>query len=191
MRSLPSTIIGCIVTIVTIASTQMADARVGGYSHRSKQQAIPQQPSAMPIPTPQHNLPPVHEVMSPQELAQSLPLTIPVTPAINDILPALPIAHATQLPPPPTANNAYELMNMLESQNKQLREQISLLERESNILVHRNRALSTDKRRLQRKKRKLAEQVDSLKEQILRAASRPPRLNEGRLARYSQRTSRK
>jgi len=170
--------------VVLLATSQLVYARIGGYSHRNTIAATPQ---------PTHAIIPQQEVVIAPETTRQPVATEPLAPAAN-VLPAQVSAaitpRRTQLPPPPTADNIYELMNLLESQNKQLREQIAMLERESHILMSRNRALRTDKRRLQRKKRKQGERIDALEEQILKTASRPPRMTDGKPPRYSQHTPR-
>ena len=152
-----------------LALIPRSHARIGGYSHRSttKTQPVPAQQYQEPAQAVQESFQQATGESSPAlaqagTRTQAYPISVPV-------------AGRTQLPPPPAANNAYELMNMLEAQNKQLREQIALLERESNVLLHRNRALRSDKRRLQHKRRKLSERVDVLEEQILKTASLAPR----------------
>jgi len=172
--------------VALIVTIHCAHARIGGYSHRNTTAATPRTTPAMVV---RQEPVVVHEaVQQPEEHA---PAVLKPTAMLPEPLATAVVSRRTQLPAPPTADNIYELMSLLESQNKQLREQIAMLERESHILMGRNRSLRTDKRRLQRKKRKLAERIDTLEEQILKAASRPPRLTDGKPARYSQRARRK
>jgi len=189
MRSLSPTLMLSCALAATVAST--TDARIGGYSHRNNTKLV-----QTPEITPQYADPAAPPAIHQQLPQQSSPLPAPLMLPVQAATVAQPIASTVstdrqiQLPPAPAANNIYELMNLLEAQNRQLREQISLLERESNLLANRNRRLTEDRRRLQRKKRRLAERIETLEEQILKAASRPPQLAEVRPSRYSHRAPR-
>jgi len=191
MRPSLQNVLYSVITITLLAATHTTDTRIGGYSHRNApppqaaQSRIPAENEPTPVQT-QEPMPQIKKLTT----AEQFPLPVNDAIAQTQSYAQASIPRSRELPPPPRADNIYELMSMLETQNKQLRDQIALLEREGSLLLRKNRSLLADKRRLQRKKRKLSEKVDSLEEQILKAASRPLRPLDGRPPRYSQRSSR-
>jgi len=145
------------VTVLACVWICTITARVGGYSHRgvakpapAPQPTVVQPPGTAPSVTPPQAAPPTDAPVATMSELLSAPVVKTVQPTMS----------------------ASKLIQTLERQNNQLREQITSLEQEGKLLLRRNRQLLADKRRLQKKRRRLVEKLDALEERILEMTSR-------------------